>query len=68
MFPPFKKLRYFKANKVLANMADCHVAAAQQIKAKDANAQIGISLNTVVFENESIWTGGISRMYDFLLF
>ena len=63
-FPPFQRLRYFKANKIVRNMAECHVAAAKAIKAKFADAEIGISLNTVLFKNESFLSGAICRKTD----
>lgn len=48
-FPPFKKGRYFTANRVLDNMGKAHEIASLLIHEKFKDAPIGISLNTAVF-------------------
>jgi beta-glucosidase len=53
-FPPRRKGQYFTANQVLANMGAAHNAAFDRIKARYPNAQVGISLNTALFEGLNI--------------
>ncbi|MBP6828206.1 MAG: family 1 glycosylhydrolase [Saprospiraceae bacterium] len=48
-FPPFKKGRYFTANRVLDNMGAAHDIAMAMIREK-SDAPVGISLNTAYFE------------------
>lgn len=48
-FPPFKKGKYFTANRVLDNMGAAHDIAMAMIREK-SDAPVGISLNTAYFE------------------
>jgi beta-glucosidase len=64
MFPPFRKARRALANRVLANCAQCHVRAAQAIHGRLADAQVGISLNTVVFLSTSRLSDRLARYAD----
>jgi len=54
-FPPFKKGKYFLANRVLDNMGDAHEIARTMIREK-SEAPVGISLNTAWFEGVN-WPG-----------
>lgn len=64
LFPPFRKGRRGLANRVLANCAACHVRAARAIHARFPDAQVGISLNTVVFLSTSRLSDGVARYAD----
>lgn len=52
-FPPFRKYRYFTANKVLDNMGTAHEIARTMIREK-TDAPVGISLNTALFEGANL--------------
>ena len=52
-FPPFRKGRYFLANRVLDNMGKAHTIAFAMLREK-SEAPIGISLNTGYFEGEGV--------------
>lgn len=54
-FPPFKKGKYFLANRVLDNMGAAHEIARTMIREK-SEASVGISLNTAWFEGVN-WPG-----------
>jgi beta-glucosidase len=64
MFPPFRKARLALANRVLAHCAECHVRAAKAIHAQLPEAQVGISLNTVVFLSTSRLSDAVARYAD----
>ena len=52
-FPPFKKGRYFMANRVLDNMGKAHEIAMIMIREK-SDAPVGISLNTAYFKGTNL--------------
>ncbi len=52
-FPPFKKGRYFTANRVLDNMGEAHDIAQIMIR-EESEAPVGISLNTAFFEGANL--------------
>ncbi len=54
-FPPFKKGKYFRANRALDNMGKAHKVAFAMIREK-SDAPIGISLNTGYFKGAN-WLG-----------
>ncbi|MCB0532370.1 MAG: family 1 glycosylhydrolase [Lewinellaceae bacterium] len=49
-FPPFKKGRYFTANRALDNMGRAHEIVRVLIREKSKNTPVGISLNTAYFK------------------
>ncbi|MEQ1747031.1 MAG: family 1 glycosylhydrolase [Saprospiraceae bacterium] len=53
-FPPFKKHRYFTANRVLDNMGQAHEIVRMLIREKSKRAPVGISLNTAYFDAANI--------------
>ncbi|MFN0015301.1 MAG: family 1 glycosylhydrolase, partial [Saprospiraceae bacterium] len=53
-FPPFKKRRFFMANRVLDNMGQAHVIVRMLIREKSKRAPVGISLNTAYFDAANI--------------
>ena len=53
-FPPFRKRRYFKANRVLDNMGRAHEIIRVLIREKSKNTPVGISLNTAFFKASNI--------------
>jgi beta-glucosidase len=55
-FPPFKKGRYFTANRVLDNMGKAHEIVLTLIHEKYKEAPVGISLNTAIFKGAN-WPG-----------
>jgi beta-glucosidase len=53
-FPPFRKGAYRTANRVLDRMGRAHRQAYRMIREHFPNAQVGISLNTALFEGTNL--------------
>ncbi len=65
-FPPFKKAKLLTANRVLTHLGQAHDAVFQRLKLDDDTKQVGISLNTCLFEGFDPLGWALAKTVDYL--